>query len=285
MDIKRRNIQYSKPCPVYLLASFGCVTNILSEVLCYPLEYIKIKLQMNGTQGCPKYKHLKSIIAETTSTKQYYRAFNAQMLKIIPQSTTRIFAYEFIRTAFTGDIVETTYRRKLSCASSAYAIALLTGNMGDIMKIRLINNKELTLIQAIQQSYNKTGFAGFFRGYWLNLITITVIQAVEIQLFEKFKRFFIKNFTQGNNSIGIDVIASLITGVSSGILTAPLDGFKCRYMNQLIDQQTYWQTFINVIKDEGLLALYKGTLPYCIKISIGSTLTFVLYEQFKRQII
>lgn len=51
-----------------------------------------------------------------------------------------------MRIAFTGDIVETSYNRKLSCASSAYAIALLTGNMGDIMKIRLINNNDLTLI-------------------------------------------------------------------------------------------------------------------------------------------
>ncbi|CAK67918.1 unnamed protein product (macronuclear) [Paramecium tetraurelia] len=285
MDIKRRNIQYSKPCPVYLLASFGCATTLLSEILCYPLEYIKVKLQMNGTQGCPKYKNIKSLFAETTSTRQYYRAMNAQMLKIIPYSTTRIFAYEFIRTAFTGDIVETTYRRKLSCASSAYAIALLTGNMGDILKIRMINNPELSLVQAIQQSYNKTGFAGFFRGYWLNVITITAIQAVEISLFEKFQRFFVKNFTQGNTSIGIDAISSLLTGISGGVLTAPLDGFKSRFMNQVIDQQTYWKTFISLIKDEGLFGLYKGTLPYCVKMSIGSTLTFVLYEQFKKQII
>ena len=64
----------------------------------------------------------------------------------------------------------------------------------------------------------------------------------------------------------------------SGILTAPLDGFKTRYMNQLVDQQTYWYSFINLIKDEGLLALYKGTLPYFLKLSFGSTITFVMYE-------
>lgn len=40
----------------------------------------------------------------------------------------------------------------------------------------------------------------------------------------------------------------------------------------------YWNALIAVIKDEGLFALYKGTVPYCIKISFGSMLTLVLYE-------
>lgn len=41
---------------------------------------------------------------------------------------------------------------------------------------------------------------------------------------------------------------------------------------------TYWKALMSVIKDEGLLALYKGTLPYTIKISFGSMITLVLYE-------
>lgn len=81
-----------------------------------------------------------------------------------------------------------------------------------------------------------------------------------------------------HNSIITDALTSLITGLTSGILTAPLDGFKTRYMNQFIDQYSYWNTFINLIKEEGFLALYKGTFPYCIKLTIGSTFTFVLYE-------
>lgn len=72
---------------------------------------------------------------------EFYRGFNAHLLKMIPYSTTRIFAYEFLKTAMTGDIVETSYLRKLSASASACAVALLTGNIGDVLRIRMINSR------------------------------------------------------------------------------------------------------------------------------------------------
>lgn len=72
------------------------------------------------------------------------------MLKIIPFSTTKVFAYEFIKTAFTGNIIETSYLRKLSTSSSAYGMALLIGNMGDILRVRMINSNDgISIIETI----------------------------------------------------------------------------------------------------------------------------------------
>lgn len=122
-----------------MLASIGCISTLLSELLTYPFEYAKTKIQMNGTQGCEKYKNLRNLIA-TKSMKQFYRGFNAHLLKMIPYSTTKVFAYEFLKTALTGDIVETSYLRKLSASTSACAMALITGNVGDILRIRMINS-------------------------------------------------------------------------------------------------------------------------------------------------
>lgn len=79
-----------------------------------------------------------------------------------------------------------------------------------------------------------------------------------------------------SNSLSNEVVASLFTGILGGVITAPFDGFKTRYMNHF--DITYWKALMSVIKDEGLLALYKGTLPYTIKISFGSIITLVLYE-------
>lgn len=79
-----------------------------------------------------------------------------------------------------------------------------------------------------------------------------------------------------SNSFSNEVVASLFTGILGGFIIAPFDGFKTRYMNHF--DITYWKTLISVVKDEGLLALYKGTLPYTIKISFGSIITLVLYE-------
>ena len=32
---------------------------------------------MNGTQGCPKYKNMKSLINQTPSIKLFYKGFDA----------------------------------------------------------------------------------------------------------------------------------------------------------------------------------------------------------------
>lgn len=51
--------------------------------------------------------------------------------------------YEIIRTAFTGDIVETSYLRKLSTISLACSLSLFASNIGDILRIRIINNNSV----------------------------------------------------------------------------------------------------------------------------------------------
>lgn len=108
----------------------------------------------------------------------------------------------------------------------------------------------------------------------MNLITVISIQSLEIALFDKFKEFFAKNF--GLQGLIVNSLVGTITGITAGLLTAPIDGYKTRYMNKLTG--SYWESFANVLKEEGLLALYKGTVPYCIKLTAGSVLTLVFYE-------
>ncbi len=112
----------------------------------------------------------------------------------------------------------------------------------------------------------------------MNLITVLSIQSLEIALFDKLKEFLAKNFGLNGNSFLTNSVVGTITGVTAALLSAPIDGYKTRYMNQMVKHTNYWETFANVLKEEGLLALYKGTFPYCIKLTTGSVLTLVLYE-------
>jgi hypothetical protein len=74
----------------------------------------------------------------------------------------------------------------------------------------------------------------------LNLITVLSIQSLEIALFDRIKEFFVKNFGLNGNSLITNSAVGTITGITAALLSAPIDGYKTRYMNQMVKQANYW---------------------------------------------
>ena len=80
-----------------------------------------------------------------------------------------------------------------------------------------------------------------------------------------------------------------IAGATSGLITTPLDVLKTRRMTfqgddsqQKRKSMTIGQEVQEVIKDEGVLGLFRGAHMRCLYLTIGGFAFFGVYENSKR---
>ena len=82
------------------------------------------------------------------------------------------------------------------------------------------------------------------------------------------------------------VAASFTAGVSSALVSTPVDVVKTRLMNQAGSASKQYQkgmfgTLVSIPREEGFRALYKGFFPIICRKVVWCTAFFVTYEQMR----
>ncbi|AMD21945.1 HFR090Wp [Eremothecium sinecaudum] len=83
------------------------------------------------------------------------------------------------------------------------------------------------------------------------------------------------------------VIAGSISGLLARLLTAPMDTVKIRYQLQVKTEHKYTNivnTFRTIVREEGLLAFWKGNVPASILYVLYGSLQFTSYAYFNKLI-
>lgn len=73
-----------------------------------------------------------------------------------------------------------------------------------------------------------------------------------------------------------------IAGALASIISNPFDTASARLMTMSSTYHNLWGTFKLLIKKEGFMSLFSGTLPRAISYIPLSGLTFAAYEQINR---
>lgn len=161
----------------------------------------------------------------------------------------------------------------------------------DLMRTRLASQHILhpTLKDLSTNIYRVDGFLGFYHGIWTSILSIGPQMAAVFWSYEAIskssnyvnKKYF--DSTLGSKSI------SLISGGAAGIFgklaLMPLDVLRKRL--QVVGTNNYTsgiyslsssKLFLQTIKNEGILSLYKGSLPSILKAGPASAVTFFTYD-------
>jgi hypothetical protein len=77
--------------------------------------------------------------------------------------------------------------------------------------------------------------------------------------------------------------ASTIAGLIAAIITSPMDVVKSRVMNA---EKGFYKNSIDctiqTLKNEGPLAFYRGFMPYAVRLTPHTIVTFLAFEQFNK---
>eukprot|EP00658_Telonema_sp_P-2_P049086 TRINITY_DN37326_c0_g1_i2.p1 TRINITY_DN37326_c0_g1~~TRINITY_DN37326_c0_g1_i2.p1 ORF type:complete len:226 (+),score=62.81 TRINITY_DN37326_c0_g1_i2:46-723(+) len=147
--------------------------------------------------------------------------------------------------------------------------------------IKSSNPKYSSFLGGIRTILKEQGIAGFYRG----VIPTTLRQASSVAVrFMLYKEVMGRLAPAGQKpSVWQQLFAGSLTGVASTLLNNPIDVVKSRLQSQDGGKPAYRGTvhcLVSTARNEGMMALYRGTLPRMMKVSAGQAITFAAYEQF-----
>lgn len=297
-DFSKTPERKSPPKPNSLLLGFlGGLAGCNAELVTFPFDNLKTRMQMNGKEGMPSYRSFTDCIGQTFKAKGiqgFYKGASAAFLRQLTYSTVRMWAYENINRYFSADVEKVGFFRKLFAGGLGGAVGCLVGTPFDIFKIRLINDimgkKYSGLADCWRQTVEKDGFLGLFKGMNVNIIRAILVNAAELAFYDKSKYFFSNSayFQFDQNSVVTHFLSSCVSGFMGAVASSPADVVKTRYMNQLEGKETYKGVIdctLKVLKNEGPMVFYRGFIPLYLRIGPWNVAFFLSYEKYKAYVL
>ena len=157
----------------FLRGLMGGVASSIADLVTFPIDSTKTRLQMGGKQGIPEYRNTGHAVKHTFSTeglKGFYRGLSANVCRQMTYSTIRVWIYNDVKKAsrmirnkiFTkqmSDDDDVTIFEKFLAGGLGGSIGIVFGNPFDVYKIRMINDIDVKkpkysgLMDCMRKSY------------------------------------------------------------------------------------------------------------------------------------
>ncbi|XP_071504122.1 solute carrier family 25 member 43-like [Diadema antillarum] len=178
-----------------------------------------------------------------------------------------------------------TYLQNLSCGAVAGLTSRTFTSPLDVVKIRMQVGSKETLQQGFLRSfaniYTSHGVRAFWKGNLIGCLRLSPFSAVQFMAFSKCKVLLADD--TGRLTASGAMLAGALGGMTATIVTYPTDMVKTRLIVQPTDRQRrrykgIVHAFRLILREEGLLAFYKGMFTSLLGSIPFSAGTFAAYE-------
>ncbi|CAL5222933.1 g5368 [Coccomyxa viridis] len=147
--------------------------------------------------------------------------------------------------------------------------------------------------QGLKYMAKEEGIRGMFRGNWTNCVRIIPNSAVKFLTYEQLSRRISHQLIEEGGDGQMTPVLRLGAGAVAGIVgmsaTYPLDMVRGRLTVQSIQGNHRYRGIMHatsvIIKEEGIIALWKGWLPSVIGVIPYVGLNFAVYETLKDHVL
>jgi len=240
---------------------FGPIAGIIESICMQPLDTMKVLKQSN------QYTNLPDLLKKPRELYKGFTPFTSQM-----------FVKYFLRfTAFE------TFKSKNDNMARNFAAGIGAGfteslfiTPFELIKTNLQTTQNKKPIKVISDLYNKNGIKGLYRGFTSTCIRQSTNQAFNFSIYYKLRQMFISNNEKPD--IFKIISFSLFSSSIGPVLTSPLDTIKTRFMNPKYKYKNISEAFKDIVKNEGVLSLYKGIGFRLVRVCGGQAITFCVVE-------
>ncbi|KAL1124085.1 hypothetical protein AAG570_001855 [Ranatra chinensis] len=275
---------------------YGGVASCTAEFGTFPIDTTKTRLQVQGQKIDQKYAQLKySGMTDAFVKITKYEGYRALYAGIWPA---------VLRQATYGTIKFGTYYSlkgmvekgnedvavNICCAVVAGMVSSAIANPTDVLKVRmqvLGDHGERNLFGCFVDVYKNEGVRGLWRGVGPTSQRAAVIAAVELPVYDFCKHALLSTF---GDKITNHFVSSFIASLGSAVASTPIDVIRTRLMNQrnLLTSKSPGHIysgsvdcFVQTVRNEGVMALYKGFVPTWLRMGPWNIIFFITYEQLK----
>jgi hypothetical protein len=286
--------------PISLSFLGGSLSSCIAEFVTFPMDQLKTKMQLGGTQGSVKYSGPLDAIRVNYSKsgiKGFYWGIIPAFFRQFQYSGVRIAIYDKAKAALGIDASSAgVFQRFLLGALSGGFSSFLCTPL-DVCKIRIINDeaqlKYSGLLDCLKKIYTNEGFVqGFYRGSSPNIYRAVVVNSAELGTYDNSKKLFMDWFGFEESSVWLRFFASITAGFFASVASSPIDVVKTRYMNSTRANPNEVKgnemrftgpldCFKKIVKNEGFLALYNGFWFLWMRIGPWCTVMFLTWEAYK----
>jgi len=288
------------------VAFAGGASGALEAFIMYPTEFVKTQLQLEANalkkakaSGLPpeqwpkvKYTGVVSCIKSTFTERGFtgfYRGAPSLIIGSIPKAGVRFYAYNaFADMLKDSNNKLTPTRTMLAGLGAGMTEAVFAVTPMETIKTKLIHdaNKPQPRYKGAGHGLvtilREEGFGGIYKGLFPTMLKQGCNQATRFTIFNGLKDYYVKapkkDFTPVES-----MIAGGIAGTISVYATMPFDVVKTRM--QGLEAKQYsgsWNCFTTIVKDEGVMKLWNGTVPRLSRVTFSSGLIFTFYNEIMK---
>lgn len=258
--------------PWYISFLSGALSSTTAEIVTYPMDMLKTRMHLRGTQGVPRYSsmwHAVTYTYQSAGLRGYFQGVSPALARQFNVSGIKIMIFNKIKFWLGDDLQKGSFLIRFANGATAGGISALICNPLDVCKIRLVNDIGRVQYKGMLDCLRKTWAEGFFHGFYKgsspNVYRSIVISAAELGTYDSSKGFLMTHFDMLETSLWTRFWASLMAGFVGSVCTSPIDVVKSRYMNSRrldsssgVRYSSPYDCLQQTIRKEGFRALYSG---------------------------
>ncbi|XP_073442656.1 mitochondrial uncoupling protein 4 isoform X1 [Dendrobates tinctorius] len=291
----------------------ACAASV-AELVTFPLDLTKTRLQIQGEAALKRFgeggvaaaapyrgmvRTAIGIVQEEGVLKLWQGATPAVYRHVV-YSGVRMVVYERLRDSPLGKGTSDTFPlwKAVIGGMTAGAIGQFFASPTDLVKVQMQMEGKRRLegkpprVRGVYHAFltilSKGGVRGLWAGWVPNVQRAALVNMGDLTTYDSVKHFLLRNTNLQDNSF-CHSISSICSGLVAATLGTPADVIKTRIMNQPRDKRgrgilykSSTDCFIQAVRGEGFLSLYKGFIPTWMRMAPWSLVFWLTYEQIRR---
>ena len=278
---------------------YGGLSAVAAEVVSFPLDTTKIRLQIQGQLADAnltdlKYRgmsHTLFLVAQEEGMMSLYSGVKYAALRQATYGTIRFGIF------FTGKSwwlskggKDTDLYFTISLGALGGAVSSLLTTPIDMFKVRSQSSqstKNRPIIQSFYKVYQHAGIKGLYQGKWPNAKRAALVNGAEIPSYVFLKSSLI-NKLQYEDSFRTHFISATFASLMGVMVSQPADVAKTRIMHQrphhtdIRQYKGFWDVVRYTARTEGIAAMWKGVVPAWCRNGPWNITFYLVLEQFRR---
>ncbi|PIN23891.1 Mitochondrial solute carrier protein [Handroanthus impetiginosus] len=282
----------------------GALAGAMTKAILAPLETIRTRMVVGV--GSKNISGSFAQIIEQQGWQGLWAGNAINMLRIVPTQAIELGTFEHVKRAMTlaqekwnqtespklqiGDLSLTFSLSWLSPVAVAGAAAGIASTLAchplEVLKDRLTVSPEVypNLSIAVQRIYRDGGIGAFYSGIQPTLIGMLPYSTCYYFMYETMKKSYCLARKKESLSRAEMLLVGALSGLTASTISYPLEVARKRLMVGALQGKCpphMAAALAEVVREEGVVGLYRGWAASCLKVMPSSGITWMFYEAWK----
>ena len=283
--------------------TFAGLSGMGATAVVQPLNLIKnrMQLQQSSLSNSSKLNTIQMIMNTMKNEggiRALYRGLSAGLFRQATYTTTRLGVYSSLieystrNNEYDDGNSSISFYQKVMIGMLAGGIGAFLGTPAEVALVRMTADGRLPIHQrrhyrhvfnALMRIIREEGLWTLWRGCGPTIMRAMILNAAQLATYSQSKQLLIDS-GHFHDNLYCHTVASMFSGLAATIVSMPVDIAKTRLqqMSKLHGMMEYRGTMdclIKIIHNEGVFSLWKGFLPYFLRLGPHTVLTFIILEQ------